>query len=166
MTRRYFDTSAAVKYYRMEIGTPKVSAMLAEPASHSFISSIGLVEFDSVFARLVRMGQITAAEFQMARGRVSADVQAGIWQTILITDAHCREAQRIITRLGPTNKARTLDAIHVAFALVLYGVGVSPDGAIVAAGGEEGIVRLYNGANGSLLKELLPPGVTKPGARK
>jgi WD40 repeat protein len=42
----------------------------------------------------------------------------------------------------------------------LYGVAVSPDGALVAAGGEEGIVRLYNGANGSLTKELLPPGVT------
>jgi WD40 repeat protein len=41
----------------------------------------------------------------------------------------------------------------------LYAVGISGDGTIVAAGGEEGIVRLYNGANGQLVKSLLPPGV-------
>jgi WD40 repeat protein len=41
----------------------------------------------------------------------------------------------------------------------LYALGVSPDGTIVAAGGEEGVVRLYNGANGQLLKTLQPPGV-------
>jgi WD40 repeat protein len=41
----------------------------------------------------------------------------------------------------------------------LYAIGVSPDGTILAAGGEEGVVRLYNGANAQLIKALLPPGV-------
>jgi hypothetical protein len=41
----------------------------------------------------------------------------------------------------------------------LYAIGVSPDGAVIAAGGEEGVVRLYNGANATLLKTLAPPGV-------
>jgi WD40 repeat protein len=47
----------------------------------------------------------------------------------------------------------------------LYAVGVSPDGAIVAAGGQESVVRLYNGTNGQLLKTLAPPG-TQPEAPK
>jgi WD40 repeat protein len=48
----------------------------------------------------------------------------------------------------------------------LYAVSVSADGKIVAAGGEEGVVRVYNGANGQLVKTLLPPGVGPPGVKK
>ncbi len=48
----------------------------------------------------------------------------------------------------------------------LYAIGVSADGAVVAAGGEEGVVRLYNGGNGTLLKEWQPPGVTAPEPKK
>jgi WD40 repeat protein len=40
----------------------------------------------------------------------------------------------------------------------LYSVAVSPDGGVVAAGGQEGVVRLYNGNTGALIKNLLPPG--------
>jgi WD40 repeat protein len=40
----------------------------------------------------------------------------------------------------------------------VYAVAVSADGTLVATGGEEGVVRLYNGANGQLIRPLLPPG--------
>jgi WD40 repeat protein len=48
----------------------------------------------------------------------------------------------------------------------LCALGVSPDGAVVAAGGEGGAVRLYNGASGQLLQTLPPPGPAPAGAAK
>ncbi len=38
----------------------------------------------------------------------------------------------------------------------LYCLAISPDGSVVAAGGQEGAVRLYNGNTGALIKVLLP----------
>src|SRR5262249_33119873 len=44
----------------------------------------------------------------------------------------------------------------------VYAVSVSPDGALVAAGGQEGVVRVYNGTNAQLLRSLLPPDAQPP----
>jgi len=40
----------------------------------------------------------------------------------------------------------------------LYAAAISPDGKLVATGGEEGIVRLFNADTAQLVKALLPPG--------
>jgi WD40 repeat protein len=48
----------------------------------------------------------------------------------------------------------------------VYAVAVSNDGKILAAGGEEGLVRVYNGDSGALTRTLTPPGVAPPATTK
>lgn len=40
----------------------------------------------------------------------------------------------------------------------LFAVSASADGKVVATGGEEGVLRIYNGDNGALVKAAYPPG--------
>ena len=40
----------------------------------------------------------------------------------------------------------------------IYAIGVNPEGTVVVTGGEEGIVRVYNGATAAVQKTLMPPG--------
>jgi WD40 repeat protein len=44
----------------------------------------------------------------------------------------------------------------------LYAVGVSSDGAVVATGCEDGLVRLYDGKTGTLVKTLAPAEAAPP----
>jgi WD40 repeat protein len=46
----------------------------------------------------------------------------------------------------------------------LYTLAVSPDGTLIAAGGQNGNVRLYNRTNAALNRTLLPPGADKTAA--
>lgn len=39
----------------------------------------------------------------------------------------------------------------------VYAISVTPDGALVAAGGQEGVVRVYNGTNPGQVRALMPP---------
>jgi uncharacterized protein len=117
MADRFFDTSAVAKHYRAEVGTARVDALLAEPGAVSLISALSVVELHSVFARLARTGQITAADFHLARGRFLADITTGLWQVVPVTAAHFHHAQQLLVRHGLVRSLRTLDALQLAVAL-------------------------------------------------
>jgi hypothetical protein len=94
MADRFFDTSAIAKHYRVELGTARVDSFLAEKASRQFVSALGVIELHSVFVRLVRTSQITAADFPLVRGRFLADLAFGLWQVVPISASHFQDAQR------------------------------------------------------------------------
>jgi uncharacterized protein len=120
MAEHFYDTSAAVKHYRTEPGTTKVDVLLADTASHHYLSTLGVVEIHSVFARLVRMGQITPVEFHRLRGRLLGDIASGLWRIVQVTPADFQQAQQLLVKHGTTRSLRTLDALQLAVALALY----------------------------------------------
>ena len=72
MPRSYFVTSALVKNYHVEAGTPQVQALLATPGSESFISRLAAVEILSGFAGKVRTGTLSSTDYGILRGRFFA----------------------------------------------------------------------------------------------
>lgn len=119
MAEHFFDTSAVMKHYRAEAGTPRVDALLADPGSHHFLSSLSVVESHSVLARWVRTGQMAPADFPSVSARFLADIAAGLWQIVHVIDADYDQARQLLARHGLSRALRTLDAVQLAVALRL-----------------------------------------------
>jgi uncharacterized protein len=74
MARYFIDSSALVKYYHDEIGSPKVQRILDEADSEHFIARFTLVELRSAIAKKVRMGLLAAQEHLQIQRRFRADI--------------------------------------------------------------------------------------------
>jgi predicted nucleic acid-binding protein len=124
MADNFFDTSALGKHYHTEVGTPKVDQLLADPNSRHFISRLTVVEIQSVFAKKVRTGVLSLADFQLLFRRFLADVRKRKVRVVRITAAHFGSAEKLIRLLAPAQNLRTLDALQLAVALDLQGQGL------------------------------------------
>ena len=119
-----FSTPSAIaKHYRVELGTGRVDALLAEVGATHCISNLSVVELHSIFARLVRTGQIATKDFHQVRARFLADIATGLWQVVQVVEAHFHHAQQLLVQHGCGRSLRTLDALQLAVALALHTVG-------------------------------------------
>jgi predicted nucleic acid-binding protein len=119
LAQYFLDTSAAVKYYHVEAGTPCISALFAEPGRKIRISTLGFIEIQSAFAMKVRSGVLDPKAAGMQRSRFLADIAARAIEVYSITEDHFTAAERLIARLGFQHRLRTLDALQLAVALDL-----------------------------------------------
>jgi predicted nucleic acid-binding protein len=124
MADNFFDTSALGKHYHQELGTPKVDQLLAAPGARHCISRLTVVEIHSVFAKKVRTGLLSLADFQTLGRRFRGDVRRRLFQVARVTSPHFQAAEQLIRRLGPAQNLRTLDALQLAVALDLRNRGV------------------------------------------
>lgn len=119
MADHFFDTSALSKHYQQEVGTAVVDGLLATAGSRQFVSRLAAVEFHSALAKKVRTGHLTATGFHALTRRFRADVSAKQFEVVRVLVAHFRAAERLVTRLGPSQNLRTLDALQLAVAFGL-----------------------------------------------
>jgi uncharacterized protein len=113
------DSSALVKYYHPEVGSPRVIAIADDPGNILFISRIGLVEIHSALARKVRMGELQLPAFQQSLRRFYADLRARKFRLIGLASIQELQAIHLLVRKGLTLPLRTLDAFQLSAALWL-----------------------------------------------
>jgi predicted nucleic acid-binding protein len=123
MARYFLDSSALVKHYHRESGSPAVERLFNERGNKLFVSSLALVEVHSAFARLVREGAITEEDFARVIARMESEISARILTVSAVTTRRLDAAAAILRNYGPTNNIRTLDAIQLANAQALHARG-------------------------------------------
>jgi len=120
MPRYFFDTSALVKRYHTESGTPEVRRLLTEPGAECVISRLATVEMLSGFAGKVRTGVFSTAAFARVSGQFLGDVKRRVVRPLRVVNAHYQLAGALISHHGMSRQLRTLDAIQLAVVLRLH----------------------------------------------
>jgi predicted nucleic acid-binding protein len=118
MANAFLDTSALVKYYHPEDGTPEVTRIVDESGSRHYISRLSLVETVSAFAVKFRIGHIDEQELHALRRRFYYDIGQGRFRIMPVTTSRYQEATQLIER-HVRSRLRTLDALQLAVALAL-----------------------------------------------
>ena len=108
MADNFFDTSALGKHYHQEVGTPKVDQLLADQNARHFVSRLTVVEIHSVFAKKVRTGVLSHADFQLLCRRFRGDARRRKFQVVRLTSPNFQAAEQLIRRLGPAQNLRTV----------------------------------------------------------
>lgn len=115
--RAYFDTSALVKRYVAEPGSRNVRALMRKYRIVS--SALTPIEALSTFARRRVAGDLSELDYAAIVSRFDADRQ--MWEIVEVTPLVLGRAEELVR----AEALRTLDAIHVASALIIRsGAGI------------------------------------------
>jgi predicted nucleic acid-binding protein len=126
MAATYYDSSALVKRYVVEVGSAWVRRMVARPAHHVlYTAALTEVEVRSALQRLVREGRLDAAQAQRLTQRMMQHFTRR-YQVIQITRTVVTQAGMVLER----HALRAYDAVQLACALtvrrLLHQRGLAP----------------------------------------
>ena len=121
----FFDSSALVKLYHFEPGTPVVDQIAGTPGNTIRISRLSTSELTSAFAIKVRTQSISRDDAEVFLRQFRADVVAGKLQVFSITESEYAGADALVERYAFTLRLRALDALQLAVALGLHNQGLA-----------------------------------------
>lgn len=111
----FFDTSALVKRYHLEIGSHTVIQIFEAEENRILIASLSIAEFFSALNRIKNRGQISEADFRATLERFAVDIASGRIGIENIERTHIVNSCDFIVKYGLS----TVDAIILTAALGL-----------------------------------------------
>lgn len=120
MTTYFIDTSALLKRYLKEVGSPVVSAIFEEYADR-YVSAMGLLECLSNLHRLHAVDKsVSARQLGLLQAAVSSDIESRKYVVANATPADIESASQLLSRQYLT----AVDSLQMAMAVSL-GPGVT-----------------------------------------
>jgi len=114
VTTYYLDTSALIKRYVDETGSPWLRALLdTQPRPSIVLVHLVIVEVTSALARRVREGVLTDVEYAQAQNAFRADCLRQ-YELVTAVDDVIDQANRLLEKYP----LRAYDAVHLATAVV------------------------------------------------
>ena len=110
----YVDTSALIKAYVVEAGTPEFVEWLASEGLPC-VSELSVVEFRASVRRRERTGELAGARVKAILGRFDRHLVDGTLERLSWPADAFAAASRTIDHVAPL-PLRTLDALHLAVA--------------------------------------------------
>jgi len=116
----YADTSFLVSLYGKDVNSRAAFLLVQKHRPVFMVTPFGEAEFTNiVFAVTARPKGWTVSEARAIEEDFVRDLQGGVWQWEDLPLETWPRARELSRRHAPTLGSRTLDAIHVASALVL-----------------------------------------------
>jgi predicted nucleic acid-binding protein len=115
----FFDTSALVKLYHSEAGTPAVDQIVNSPGNPIRISRLTVAELTSAFAIKVRTQSISRKDADAFLRQFQQDITGGKLEVFSVGEPEFTTAELLVERSAFDSRLRALDALQLAVAAEL-----------------------------------------------
>jgi predicted nucleic acid-binding protein len=112
----YLDSNYIAKCYLREQGTAEV-LKLVQAARVRSSCMIALTEVQAALHRHLREGRLQPADYTRVSSLLDADVAAGVWNWIPVSDSLLRQARNRFLTLPPRVFLRSTDCLHLCAAV-------------------------------------------------